>query len=101
MLIAILMVTLIVYAIGKFSEYQSSRDKLANIENVAKFNEQFDNYDRKNVQGYELISLINKIIDYNKRFSSDSVNNAQYSPIRITITIPTTPTNFQKIINSR
>lgn len=87
MLIAILIVTLLVFIWGKFSEYQSSKDELANIENVAKFNEQFANYDRNNVQGYELISLINKILDYNKRYSSatGNTNDIQYSPIIITI----------------
>ncbi len=52
-----------------------------------KFNEQFANYDRDDVQGYELISLVNKIIDYNYRKSDDgeAKNNNKYSPIKITV----------------
>lgn len=70
-----------------FSEYQSSQDELTNIENIAKFNQQFTHYDRDDVQGYELISVVNKVIDYNYRFSNASygANDNNYSPIELKI----------------
>ena len=87
MLLAILIVSLLVYAWSLFSKYQASKDSLADVEDTAKFNEQFANYDRDDVQGYELISLVNKIIDYNYRKSDDgeAKNNNKYSPIKITV----------------
>ena len=87
MLLAILIISLLVYAWSLFSKYQSSKDSLSDIEDTAKFNEQFSNYDRDDVQGYELISLVNKIIDYNYRKSNDAEakSNDKYSPIIITI----------------
>ena len=87
MLLAILIISLLVYAWSLFSKYQSSKDSLSDIEDTAKFNEQFSNYDRDDVQGYELISLVNKIIDYNYRKSNDAEakSNDKYSPIKITI----------------
>ena len=87
MLLAILIVSLLIYAWSLFSEYQASQDSLADVEDTAKFNEQFANYDRDDVQGYELISLVNKIIDYNYRKSDDgeAKNNNKYSPIKITV----------------
>ena len=89
MLLAILILTLLIYAWSLFSEYQSSRDDLADIENTAKFNQQFTNYDRDDVQGYELITLVNQIIDYNERKTSDTKNNnnVNYNPIKITISM--------------
>ena len=75
MLLAILILTLLIYAWSLFSEYQSSRDDLADIENTAKFNQQFTNYDRDDVQGYELITLVNQIIDYNERKTEDTKND--------------------------
>ena len=85
-LIAILILSLIVYALGKYSEYKNEQTKLEDIENTSKFNEQFTNYDRDDVQGYELITLINKIVDYNERKTSDSTINANtYDPIKIQI----------------
>ena len=87
MLLAILIVSLLVYAWSLFSKYQASKDSLADVENTAKFNEQFANYDRDDVQGYELISLVNKITDYNYRKSKDeeAKSDDKYSPITITI----------------
>ena len=89
MLLAILIVTLLIYAWSLFSKYQSSKDDLADIEDTAKFNEQFANYDRENVQGYELLSLVNKVIDYNYRKSNDAnaKNDEKYKPITIKINL--------------
>ena len=67
MLLAILLVTLLVYAWGMFSEYQNAKADLAEIEDTAKFNEQLSQYDRDDVDGYTLLSLINRIVDYNER----------------------------------
>ena len=87
MLLAILILTLLIYAWSLFSEYQNSKNDLADIENTAKFNQQFTNYDRDDVEGYELITLVNQIIDYNERKTSDTQNNnsVKYNPIKITI----------------
>ena len=89
MLLAILIVSLLIYAWSLFSKYQSSNDSLADVEDTTKFNEQFANYDRKGVQGYELLSLVNKVIDYNYRKSSDSQakNDDKYTPITLKISL--------------
>ena len=84
-LLAILILSLIVYARTSISEYQNSKTELANVEKIAKFNEQFSQYDRKDVTGYELISLANKIADYNTRYSKDGPNNEGYNPIKMVI----------------
>lgn len=70
-----------------FSKYQTSKDELADIEDTAKFNEQFTNYDRDNVQGYELVTLVNQVIDYNYRKSNvdGAKNDEKYPPITIVI----------------
>ena len=87
MLLAILILTLLIYAWNLFSDYQSSSDKLADIENTAKFNQQFTNYDREDVQGYELISLVNQVVDYNQRKSTEGQNDEKYNPITIKINL--------------
>lgn len=91
MLLAILIVSLLLYAWSLFSKYQSSKDSLADVEDTTKFNEQFANYDRKGVQGYELLSLVNKVIDYNYRRSSDNQakNDDKYTPITLKISLGT------------
>ncbi len=100
-LIAILILSLLIYAWGKYSEYKNSQVKLADIENTAKFNEQFTNYDRDDVAGYELLTLINKIVDYNERKTTDSKINANtYNAIKIQIDFKDdgTETNRKKLI---
>lgn len=81
MLLAILIVSLLIYAWSLFSDYQSSQDKLTDIEDTTKFNEQFTNYDRDDVEGYELISLVNQIVDYNQRKSTEGQNDEKFNPI--------------------
>lgn len=84
-LLAILLVTLFRFSWGLFSNYMSENDKLADTEDVAKFNQQFTNYDRNDVEGYEIISLVNQVIDYNQRKSTTGSNDIRYNPISLTI----------------
>ena len=86
-LIAILMISLILYARASISEYQNSKTELENVERIAKFNEQFAQYDRKDVAGYELISLANKVADYNAKYSNKGTNNEGYNAITLKINI--------------
>ena len=105
-LLTILVITLLLYAWASFSEYQNSLDEAERVQELAKFNSQFTNFVRDDIQGYELLSLINKVIDYNQRFSTEFINTSavgnsgSYSPITlkiesvniegISITIPAT-----------
>lgn len=105
-LLTILVITLLLYAWASFSEYQNSLDEAERVQELAKFNSQFTNFARDDIQGYELLSLINKVIDYNQRFSTEFSNTSavgnsgSYSPITleidsvniegISITIPAT-----------
>lgn len=68
-LLTMLVVTVLMYAFGLVSEYQANKDRLREIEEVAKFNQQFTGYERNDVLGYEVLSLVNKVIDYNQRHS--------------------------------
>lgn len=99
MLLAMLMVSLLIYAWGLFSKYQSSKDSLADIEDTAKFNEQFTHYDRNDVQGYEVLSLINQVVDYNFRKSNDALakNDYKYVPIKIVINLGDENTRKNKL----
>lgn len=86
-LIAVLVISVLIYAFNVFSEYQTSKDDLLKIEDTSKFNERFTNYDRSNVKGYEMLSLINQVIDYNKRRSSvaGATNDEKYDPVTVVI----------------
>lgn len=86
-LLTIAMVSLLIFGWNKFSAYYSSDDDLADIDDLTKFNLQFTNYERDDVHGYELVSLANKVYDYNTRRSDATGNksNEWYKPITMTI----------------
>ena len=90
-LLTMLVLSLLLYAWNIFSEYQTNQDRLQEVEDLAKFNEQFTSYQRDDVLGYELLSLVNKVIDYNQRYSRTGINTnvpgntAQYTPIKVNI----------------
>ena len=89
-LLVMLVIMLVIFSWGKYSEFYTNKDDLAEIENTAQFNLQFTNYENREVYGYELISLANKVADYNMRHSNaqGAENNEKYNPITMTITIP-------------
>ena len=97
--LTILIVSLLMYAMSSYSEYQQNQIRLAEIEDTAKFNQQFTNYERDDVLGYEVLSLVNKIIDYNDRRSDaiDAQNDEKYKPITLTVTMWDTDDEKNKI----
>ena len=64
-MIGLIVITMIVYAHHKVSNYYRSKELTLESEQLADFNEQFLGYNRADVRGSDLISLVNKIIDYN------------------------------------
>lgn len=85
MLMVMLVIGLVLYVRQNYSDYYASQEEFKNIENVTQFNKQFTSYERNDVKGNELISLINKIIDYNDRMSDEAKNNSQGKPIAIIV----------------
>ena len=71
-LLVMMIIALLIFSWSKFTEFYSNDDELAEIENISKFNLQFTNHENRDVYGYELISLANKVADYNMRYSNAS-----------------------------
>ncbi len=65
-LIAILVISLLVFAFNQISDYRKSASNLEKDTQLAKFNEQFTQYINKNLKGTDLISLVNRVIDFNQ-----------------------------------
>ncbi len=100
-LLAILVISLFLFSWGSVSNYYSKQEELVNVENVAEFNLQFSNYDRDDLHGYELVSLANKVADYNKRYSSaeENVSNDGYSPVTIVIKLVSGDVTMENVKN--
>ncbi len=63
----LIIITAIIFAYTQIVDYYRSEQEIIKTEQVVKFNQQYDGYIRNDVRGNEILSLINKIVDYNKR----------------------------------
>lgn len=71
MLIALLVLSALVMMFNSLGLFQSTSNKSKASEQIAKFNIEFEAYNREDVLGIELVSLCNKINDYNAKYQED------------------------------
>ena len=84
-MIAIMVLSLLMIAYNQVSDYYQNQHTDAMAKQIGEFNENFINYQRDNIRGSELLSLMNKVIDFNERESyADGTN---YKRIEVTIKI--------------
>ena len=84
-LIVIILIGIILIVKNNVADYYASEEQLKATEDKAKFNEQFSRFNRNDVQGYELISLVNKVVDYNERVSEVGNNDVKAKKITVKI----------------
>lgn len=84
-LIALLVLSLLVLGYNSLTGYMSSDTESKKVEQLAKFNASYEAYARSGVRGNELLTLMNKIIDYNARESDNTDINYQRMTIIINI----------------
>lgn len=78
----LLIITMVLFMHGQISNYYESKETNKQTEQLAAFNKQYSSYNRTDVRGSELLSLINKIIDFNISKEDEE------EEIHIEITIP-------------
>lgn len=61
----LLVLTLLVILYNQLSSYFQEKNKMTEIEQLQEFNARFANYEGKEIRGNELVSIMNRIIDYN------------------------------------
>ena len=84
-MIAIMVLSLLMIAYNQISDYYQNQHTDAMAKQIGEFNENFINYQRDNIRGSELLSLMNKVIDFNERYSYTEGTN--YKRIEVTIKI--------------
>ena len=70
-LLAMLIVSLLIYGVSNLREYQNTADETKKVQQIQKFNQNFESYNKKVVSGYQMVSLANLTRDMNMRYSSD------------------------------
>lgn len=85
MFIAVLLMSLLIMLYNNVSEYYALQHEYKEVEQVQEFNAKFDNYNRNDIRGSDLISLMNRVIDYNS--TQSYFEEMGYGRIKVTITL--------------
>ena len=89
-LIALMIIGALLLMFNSLSSYQKVGEQNTREAQVIEFNNQYETYNRKNVRGSDLYSLLNKVADYNRRKSTEGTGTQDegqylaYQPIKIT-----------------
>lgn len=88
-LIGMLIIGLIVFAYTNLSDLKQTEENAKAIEQASDFNQDYEVYNKDGAYGTELLSLANKVVDYNARTESDG-----YTQIELIIKFTSLPENM-------
>lgn len=95
-LIGLLIIGALILMFNQIGDYEKAQSKKDKNSQLAEFNNDFERYmDDKGINGTDVISLINKVMDYNKKAAKGGVANSVNYDIKMSITISGL-TNFNK-----
>lgn len=81
MLIALLVIGALLLAFNQIGDYEKGKSSMVKSSQVADFNKEFAKYTGDNVKGYDMITLVNKAIDFNSKegTTKETANSVDYS----------------------
>lgn len=68
LLIAVLVISLLVYSFDKFGVVEEQKDEIAYQESITSFNREYEAYNKRIMYGVDVISCINKAISNNEKY---------------------------------
>lgn len=71
-LIAIIIITMFIMMFSRLSNIQKDQEEQTRIEQLAAFNAEFEAYNKKVMYGVDVITLINKVAENNKKYSGNT-----------------------------
>ena len=80
-LIGIVIISAFILMMSNLTSYQESSYSSTLSSQIAEFNNQFTTYARNNIRGSDMISLMNKVVDYNTRYTGTE----GYTKMQVTI----------------
>lgn len=90
-LIIVILLSLVVISYNNISAHQQQKTDSETSEELIKFNSEFTNYISNSIHGYELVSLINKVVDYNgeglngENYLKNNPNGFKYETISVVV----------------
>lgn len=91
-LIAVLIISLLVVFFNNLRGMQGTQETISQEEQAVEFNKQFEVYNRENIYGSDILSLANKVVDYNIRES----DKKGYQEMKMSVTFKTAISGFEK-----
>lgn len=87
-LIALLVISALILMFNQIGAYGKSQEEMKRNSQLVEFNKDFERYmDDKGIDGTDIISLINKVIDYNNKAKKGGVENSVDYSIKMSITV--------------
>lgn len=83
-LIALLIIGALLLMFNNLSTYQEVGERETREAQVIEFNNQFETYLRTNLRGNEMLSLMNRVVDYNTRNGDNS--QEKFQEMKMTVT---------------
>lgn len=90
-LIALIIIGALLLMFNNLSNYQDATDKNTKEAQIVEFNNQYETYNRTDVRGSDLYSLLNRVVDYNRRKtdvqlkSTDEGVDLKFQPMTISV----------------
>ena len=78
-LISIIVISGFILGMQAVADFQESRSNAEVEQQTLEFNNLYESYNRKNIRGNDMISLMNRIVDYNKRKPAEGYAKMQVS----------------------
>ncbi len=72
-LIGLLIISALVLMFSNLSAYQTTNIESTRDSQIVEFNNKYESYNKKNLRGSELYSLLNMVVDYNRRQTTAGV----------------------------
>lgn len=98
-LIGLMIIGALLLMFNNLTNYQNTDVQTTREAQVIQFNNQYETFNRKNVRGSDLYSLLNKVVDYNRRKSTEGTGKDQgqylaYENMTITFDLKGKKTEF-------
>ena len=85
-LIVILIVSVFMFFINQVSDYQKTNEDAIKDSQLSTFNEQFAQYARKDLKGVDIISVVNKVVNFNQKNSgAGEIDYTQKITVKVTL----------------
>ena len=81
LLIAVIILSLVTWGFRQFGILPAQQDANMTSEQIAKFNQEFEVYDKTKMYGVDVISCLNKVYNYNEKYILETGKDAGGNPV--------------------